>query len=145
MKAISLWQPWASLVALSLKLIETRGRLTHVRGRIAIHAAAKKFSREALGALLAKAGVDPALMACDLPLGAIIATATLEDCASVDDRHPRLISMPFREMVFGNYSAGRFAWMLKDVIPVVPAIPCKGRQGWFNLPDAIAKQLEKAA
>lgn len=144
MKAISLWQPWASLVAMNLKLIETRGRLTHIRGRIAIHAAARKFSRAALGDLLAKAGVDPALMAGDLPLGAIIATATLEDCASVDGRHPRL-SMPFREMVFGNYSAGRFAWMLRDVAPVVPAIPCKGRQGWFNLPDEIARQLEKAA
>lgn len=141
MKAISLWQPWASLVALSLKLIETRGRLTHIRGRIAIHAAAKKYSGAALAALLAEAGVDSALVARDLPLGAIVAVATLEDCVSVDERHTRLISMPFREMVFGNYSAGRFAWMLKDVVPVVPAIPCKGRQGWFNLPKPIYAQV----
>ena len=40
MKAISLHQPWASAVAIGVKQNETRGRKTHVRGRIAIHAAA---------------------------------------------------------------------------------------------------------
>jgi hypothetical protein len=38
-KAISLWQPWASLMALGLKRHETRHWPTAYRGPIAIHAA----------------------------------------------------------------------------------------------------------
>jgi hypothetical protein len=38
-KCISLWQPWASLVAVGAKRIETRGWATAYRGRLGIHAA----------------------------------------------------------------------------------------------------------
>lgn len=40
MKALSLWQPWASLVALGEKRIETREWSTRYRGELAIHATA---------------------------------------------------------------------------------------------------------
>jgi hypothetical protein len=39
MRAISLWQPWASAIALRLKSNETRGWATTYRGPLAIHAA----------------------------------------------------------------------------------------------------------
>lgn len=42
MKAISLWQPWATLVAIDAKRFETRSWKTNYRGLLAIHAA-KKF------------------------------------------------------------------------------------------------------
>lgn len=51
MNAISLWQPWASLVAAGIKRIETRSWGTNFRGPIAIHAAKyrlKKREREAM-------------------------------------------------------------------------------------------------
>jgi hypothetical protein len=42
MKAITIWQPWASLKACGAKEFETRSWATSYRGPIAIHAAAKK-------------------------------------------------------------------------------------------------------
>lgn len=44
MKVLTLWQPWATLLADPAlpKWIETRPRRTNVRGRIAIHAAARR-------------------------------------------------------------------------------------------------------
>lgn len=39
MKALTLWQPWASLIAIGAKTIETRGWSTSYRGPLAIHAA----------------------------------------------------------------------------------------------------------
>lgn len=39
MKALTLWQPWASLIALGIKRIETRSWSTNYRGPLAIHAA----------------------------------------------------------------------------------------------------------
>ena len=41
-KAISLWQPWASLIVCGAKEIETRSWSTKVRGTVAIHAAKTK-------------------------------------------------------------------------------------------------------
>lgn len=38
MRALTLWQPWASLVALDVKTIETRSWSTSYRGPLAIHA-----------------------------------------------------------------------------------------------------------
>ena len=55
MKAITIWQPWASLIACGAKKYETRSWPTKYRGPIAIHAAAKdprtlpREVREALG------------------------------------------------------------------------------------------------
>lgn len=42
MKTLTLWQPWASLVAFGEKKVETRCWQTKHRGAIAIHAAAKE-------------------------------------------------------------------------------------------------------
>lgn len=41
MKALTIWQPWASLIACGAKQYETRSWATQYRGPIAIHAAAK--------------------------------------------------------------------------------------------------------
>lgn len=46
MKALTLHQPWATLVALGVKSIETRSWTTSHRGPIAIHAA-RTMPREA--------------------------------------------------------------------------------------------------
>ena len=41
MKALTIWQPWASLIAGGAKQYETRSWATQYRGPIAIHAAAR--------------------------------------------------------------------------------------------------------
>jgi len=46
MKAITLWQPWASLIACGAKKYETRSWYTNYRGKIAIHASKKKPPRQ---------------------------------------------------------------------------------------------------
>lgn len=43
MKAITIWQPWASLIACGVKKYETRSWATKYRGPIAIHSALKPF------------------------------------------------------------------------------------------------------
>lgn len=45
MKAVTIWQPWASLLAYEEKGFETRGWATAYRGPIAIHAAAISIRR----------------------------------------------------------------------------------------------------
>lgn len=41
------------------------------------------------------------------------------------------------ERIYGNYSPGRFGWILEDVRALPEPIPCKGAQGFFDVPDAL--------
>ena len=36
---------------------------------------------------------------------------------------------------FGDYAAGRWAWLLRDVKPLNPPFEMKGRHGFFDLPQ----------
>lgn len=86
MKCISLWQPWATLMAIGAKRIETRSWPTRHRGPLAIHAA-KKWTRE-LSELCATEHFSDALSppqmgTHDLPFGKIIAVVDLVDCLGV--------------------------------------------------------------
>ena len=85
MKTLTLHQPWASLVAVGAKTIETRSCPTKYRGRLAIHAATRKPTMDDVYAptlaegwrRLDGAGLVP------LPLGAIVATCKLVDVVPI--------------------------------------------------------------
>lgn len=137
MKALSLWQPWASAIAVGAKRIETRGWSTSYRGLIAIHAASTKkgltllaasFWREA-GILADGRDLD------DLPRGAIVAVATLADVIPFRSA-AGVPGMTREEQMLGDYTPGRFAWILRDVRPLRFAAPCRGYQRLWELdPD----------
>ena len=89
MKAITIWQPWASLIAVGAKGFETRSWKTSYRGPIAIHAAAKdphtimislpcSEQRAIYKCLYMKLAVQSGVLK-KLPLGCIIATAELAE------------------------------------------------------------------
>ena len=131
MKAISLWQPWASAVACGAKHIETRSWSTRYRGPLAIHAARREMDYEAdllWFALVGHAGYEPAC-----PFGAFVATCRLVECVPVEN----LLALGTIEAQFGNYSPGRYAWILENVVPLASPIPYRGRQGLFEIPEII--------
>lgn len=136
MKAITLTQPFASLVAIGAKRIETRSWATEFRGPLAIHAAKSfpKWARmtccwEPFRSALAQAGItDPG----QLPVGAVIAVCTLVRLQRIKPQE--LPEEPERS--FGDYRPGRYAWILRDVKPVTPPVPARGALGlWeFEMP-----------
>lgn len=83
MKAITIWQPWASLLACGAKQYETRSWATSYRGPIAIHAAKKNVIDTMLIPELVKDEMKKCIGAMagtkweNLPTGAVIATAEL--------------------------------------------------------------------
>src|SRR5690242_18468964 len=113
MKAISLWQPWATLCVIGAKQFETRHWDTKFRGRILIHAAKTKDEAEYFH--------DPAFRAAlnaadynnfyDLPFGAIIGAVDIVDMIRTENALSRSL-ISFREELFGNYEPGRWAWQL---------------------------------
>jgi hypothetical protein len=130
MKAIYLWQPWATLMAIEAKRNETRHWSTSFRGRLAIHAAKRDTSelraliaQEPFRSVLARAGY---LCWDDLPLGAVVATAELAGVARTERvvRDTNVI-----ELAFGDYTTGRYAWLFTDVLRPLSPIPARGAQG----------------
>jgi hypothetical protein len=146
MKTISLWQPWASLIANGIKRFETRSWATTYRGPLAIHAAKKVLSAsEQYQCLdyefLKVAGIYDQTPEAGharlpkLPHGAVIATCTLADCIPTDSIGTMDISRS--ERLCGDFTFGRFAWLLGDVKKLASPIPFKGRQGFFDVPDSL--------
>lgn len=133
MKAISLWQPWASAIPLGLKCYETRSWATAYRGPIAIHAA-KRLVKEGLHVKIPLDLFDAGVRVwTDLPLGGIVAIAQLVACTPTDGMDSYLSRLELR---MGDYSPGRFAWRLEKIQPV-EFVPCRGYQRlWAWTPPA---------
>lgn len=140
MKAISLTQPWASLVAAGAKQIETRDwRPTSALGEdIAIHAS-KSFPvdcRQLCDQTIFARALKRSWM--QLPVGAVVAVARL---ASYERTERLVVSNEITplEEAFGNYGPNRFGWRLENIRPLSTPINCRGALGiWFLPPDVDA-------
>jgi hypothetical protein len=153
-KALTLTQPWATLLAIGANVIETRDWPTKYRGPLAIHAA-KGFPRDARAlcrtqpfrGALAAAGYASA---DELPCGAVVALASLESllvCGPTTSREIRARSkrgeLPAHEAEFGDFSDGRYGFVLGDVRRVEPPVPARGMLGFWELPadvEAVVRQ-----
>jgi hypothetical protein len=135
-KALTLHQPWASLVALGVKTLETRSWWTAYRGPLAIHAA-KAFGvsnqalchQEPFKVALLAGGFE---QVSDLPLGAVVALADLKSCKEMTKEWLAYTNLSDQERAFGHYALGRYAWHLVNVQPVNPPIPARGAQGLWT-------------
>jgi len=165
--ALSLWQPWATAIAHGEKRIETRCWSTNFRGPLLIHAAQHVFTlvdqllmhEQPYFNMLAgwlrdtypmesKVGLtthDRILAYKKLPRGCIVASAWLRDCLPVED--PRVSGFLDKhpdERGWGDYSHGRFAWMLDTIIPFAKPVSCHGAQGLFlPSPDVLALAFDQ--
>jgi activating signal cointegrator 1 len=150
MKTLSLTQPWATLVAINAKRVETRSWGTSYRGQLAIHASKSfpKDCKELCGddpfftKLLAagygrreQGAPDDNWMEIDverLPRGVIIATCFLTDCRRITESRSDIpVPDASVELAFGDYTPRRFAWVFAGITPITP-VPAKGSLGLWN-------------
>lgn len=114
MKALTVCQPYAELIARGLKPIENRTWYTPYRGPLAIHAGK---SREWMD--------DGDLEAYpDMAFGAVVAIVELVKCVRLDD-----LPVSLRHHQHAN---GPWCWVLEHVRRVVPPVEARGAQGlWY--------------
>lgn len=136
MKAITILQSWAGLIAYGKKHIETRSWPTNYRGKIAIHAG--KNRKNLSGAIEKFPGITLADNLC-FSLGSVIAIADLVDCAQfknslIPRRNTILLNgkeVEQNELIFGDCTPGRWGWVLDNIQRIEP-IPARGQQGLWN-------------
>lgn len=147
MKALTLTQPWATLVMVGAKQVETRGWPTRYRGPLAIHAAAgwsaddREFAADLMDAGILPAGwlTTNRSIKPDLPLGRVLGIVRLVDVIptfALAEYAPRTniaqhVIGPL-EREYGDYSHGRFAWLLADVEAFPAPIPARGALGLWD-------------
>lgn len=138
MKALTLWQPWASLVACGAKRYETRGWSTKYRGPLLI-CAAKRPMDEWTRQLFASAPFRRALeREYPMQFGVALCVANLTACLPTESA-AFLDEVSEDDLLFGNFTDGRFAWRLENVQRFPTPFAIRGRQGLFDLmPDEIA-------
>ena len=154
MKALTLTQPWATLVAVGENSIETRSWGTSYRGPLAIHSA-RGFPRDArelcrmspYRGALGRHGYEDAL---SLPLGAVIAVAELVDVVqftrgSLRDVRARAKrgEFPPHEADFGDFSPGRYGWVLKDVSALREPIPARRMLGLWEVSEETQARINR--
>lgn len=150
MKAISLWQPWASLWACTdRKLHETRHWKTPLRGWILVHAAKKQVC-SAIEKTFGKNDADRVKLcellidewgghwAKDLPHGALVGAVYLYNVVSTESvRH----TLSEDDALLGNFAPARYSWLKSRRVAFEKPIPYKGRQNIFEVPDEVVLGL----
>jgi len=132
MKSITLWQPWATLIAIGVKTYETRSWSTRYRGPLAIHAAktTKGIDQWLAGpddALLRNTLAAHGLYPKDLPLGVVVCTTRLVEVVTTEELAEAGLADPW-----GDYRPGRYGWIIADIEPIIPPVPATGRQGFWD-------------
>ena len=122
MIALSIRQPWASLILKAGKDIENRCWPTKFRGRILIHAAkgcTRKELEDALDFAEAASGTRYTVDLKTIPRGGIVGSVEIVDCVSASA---------------SPWFVGGFGFLLRDPLPL-PFTPFKGSLGFFNVPS----------
>lgn len=173
-RAVSLQQPYASLVSLGGKFVETRGRDLGARpGEVlCVHASIANFpgAPEVAWSILAtkasairRQGSDADLVFAP-PRGAIVAVARVGAVGRVVEAAPeegRLAVLPLRgdeellarlvatalaqEVAVGNWSVGRSLTFFSEIERLRRPLPCRGALGLWKVPPLVAAAVRADA
>ena len=125
MKALTICQPYAEMIALGEKCIENRTWPTAHRGLLVIHAGKSRNWLEA----------DDEREYPGMQFGALVATAQLVDCRRVEDLPP--------ELQGDVHANGPWCWILEDVIRINP-VPYRGAQGLWDVENTVEIHEKRA-
>jgi hypothetical protein len=118
MRALSILQPWAWLIANGHKDIENRHWKTHWRGRFLIHAG-KKWGGEQCDDLESVRESFPHITFPErFDLGGVVGAATIVDCVAFS-------SSP--------WFVGSWGFVLQQA-RTCSLVPWRGQLGWFDIP-----------
>lgn len=126
MKALTVKEPWASLIMSGYKKYEFRGWKTNYRGKLLIHAGMS------LEKDMVKRFEDYNL---DYKMGYILGEVELVDCILVDEDFNKKL-LDENKVVYGRSNhTEKYAWKLENVVKYKEPIPCKGQLGLWNYKD----------
>ncbi|MVN86564.1 ASCH domain-containing protein [Deinococcus sp. HMF7620] len=126
--ALTIDQPFASLMAMGIKKVENRNWSPDeslIGRRIAIHAGR---TYDYLGSYMVKNDHGIICHAAQFPRGAVVATATLKEVVThLDD----------------PWFRGPYGWIFDEIVMIEP-LACSGRRHLWPLADELSQRLRQA-
>lgn len=153
MKVITLTEPWATLVVIGAKQFETRSWQRAAQGPMLVHAAKEmpgwaSETVEQSGTIQRtlceyfKTGHIDVQRKLDERRGKIIGSIRHTACGRTEDVRDTLSP---REIAFGDYGDGRFAWHLDEPRAYQTFTPVRGALGIWTLPANLEAAVLAAA
>lgn len=134
-------QPWASMVALGHKKIETRSWRTHHTGLLVIHAA-RSFPKRGHPVWGLTSVIDAFKDTLEgqgsLPIGQAVAVCRVIGCVPTQLMVGQISE---EERALGDYAPGRWAWVLEDIYALPEPVLMKGALGLFNVPEDAERKI----
>lgn len=127
MKALTIFQPYAELILSGQKRIENRTWRTAYRGLVLLHAG-KSTAWLATETRLPERMDFGAIVGVFQLVGCVRFGATLPANLAWIDTHP--------------HASGPWCWIIGEVRRFVPAIPYRGGQGLFHVPDDVVRGMK---
>ena len=146
-RALTVWQPWASLILAGAKPIEWRSYPFPVRmvgSRIAIHAGARPLRKREVAELLDDLAFDGEVGTSLVPSIAIpllerwhtspelVPLSTVLCTAILGAPIPAGRYAKSRGIDSDRIDHGKWGWPLTDIVPVIPMAPARGAQGFWK-------------
>ena len=122
MKALTLKQPWATLISEGLKEYEFRSWKTSYRGKLLIHAGLGIDKKEANE------------FNYYYPKSRVVALVELIDCIKIDDKFNKMIKDK-KSIVYGSKERNGYAWKIKLIKKIDDNKEVKGKLGLWNIED----------
>lgn len=125
MKVLSIREPYATLIKKEIKYIETRSWKTNYRGKILIHSCKRKDP--------IKDKVKHLVNKEELEYGCIICEAEIVDCIYIDKKYAEKVKDEnYENYLCGDYTEGRYAWILNNIKKIEEPIKIDGQLGLWN-------------
>jgi hypothetical protein len=143
MQALTIHQPWASLLVKGKKRYETRDWQRNYRGLLAIHAGKQSVHPFDYPLGLSEILDDSKITQDNLNNNKqkIIAIATLKDIHLMTDKF--INEQSELERLTGFWEPRRFAWELTNIKPLPNPIAARGMPGLWAVPDDIYVQIQQ--
>jgi activating signal cointegrator 1 len=145
MRALSIGQPWATLIVRGVKPFEARTWSTSYRGEIAVHASSsiKGWVREECetNALIRKALKKAAIIDLDeLPRGAVVGTVVVADVHRAKEIESDL-TLTIVALCGGDLYEDDLLWRLERPKELRTPISVKGKLNLWTLPESVVTKV----
>jgi hypothetical protein len=128
-KALTIIQPFAELIAMREKLVENRTWYTAHRGPLAIHAGkGTSYANQSVEQLARGYDINPKTLA----YGAIIATADLIDCIKFENARKLSDTHALGWVKNHTHANGPYCWVLGNIRPLSQPIYTRGALGLWE-------------
>lgn len=125
MKALTIKQPWATLIMQGDKRFEFRSWKTNFRGDVLIHAG-KGLDKEAVVRL-------KKYLPDELPMGKILGKVTITDCVPMSDEFAKMLSKENSDIYTSHSFSNNYGFQIENVEVFDTPIDAKGQLGFWNI------------